>query len=41
LRRDLIEAVSVDTGDMPRSSAAAKTNGLNADPGWRRLRLAD
>ena len=25
---------------MPRSSAAAKTNGLKADPGWRRLRLA-
>ena len=24
---------------MPRSSAAAKTNGLKADPGWRRLRL--
>ena len=24
---------SVDTGDKPRSSAAAKTNGLKADPG--------
>ena len=35
-----LSPVSVDTGDRPRSSAAANTNGLNADPGCRRLRLA-
>ena len=30
----------IETGDRPRSSAAAYTNGLKADPGCRRLRTA-
>ena len=33
-------AVRIDPGDRPRSSAAAKTNGLKAEPGCRRLLVA-
>ncbi len=40
LRRQPIEPAQLDTGDKPRSRAAAKTNGLKAEPGCRRLRLA-
>jgi hypothetical protein len=36
----LFRFVSTDTGEKPWDSAAAYTNGLKADPGCRRLRVA-